>query len=167
MKRVALVLACIVLVMASVGTVAASADYAVRLPVVVSSRSVAPAMDLSIPYGAPVVSFWPEAGVPALLGYATPMGCSLSSIAALGSPLRNPDGFFVDPASDYSAWNPEAAHPPYLCTQINEPYWPAMCLPGGDGGWAPTTYITKNSHFEQRIDPDALLAYLEAQRDCR
>jgi hypothetical protein len=109
------------------------------------------------------VSFWPEPGIPAVLGYATP-GYNRTSIAWSNSPLMLPDGFFVDIDSDYSAYNPEANHPPKLCTQIGEPYRPAMCLPGGEGGWAPTICVTKNRAFESRVDPDELLAHLGATR---
>lgn len=57
----------------------------------------------------------------------------------------NPNSVYGDDTSDVSAYNPNATHPPLIVL------WPTQ---------KPVAYLTKNTAFTHRIDPDTMLTDL-------
>jgi len=153
MKRVALVLACIVLVMASVGTVAADGGYVVHLPLVTALASaVTPGAQIESLMAADAsvyilvfdgVSEWPVARFA--------LDCDdWTSLAAPDNWLRHPETSLGSPDGPYSAMNPGAELPPYVYDGNGQRIW-----------------ITENPSLSPRLDTTETLAYIDARSGCR
>jgi hypothetical protein len=162
MKRIVLVLACIVLVMCSVGSAVAQQHRLVYLPIATHKadeyaawRSLIVAMDGNA---------WIYAATGYEAGGYTYAGMITSEVTQSNS-LINPYGPYGDPASDYSirnpasmwgspdgpysAMNPEATDPPIIC-------WVDWAYEG-----VYQMRLTTNPTFPHRIDTIYLLAELE------
>jgi hypothetical protein len=153
MKRIVLVLACIVLVMASVGTVVADGGHVVHLPMVMANSAVMPTnplIEYLLTSSAAIYFAVYDGGSDLSLVGRFSLECN--DAAAIASPdhfIRRPGSMFGSPDGRFSAINPDAELPPYVYDVNGQRIW-----------------ITENPSLDPRLDTTETLTYIDAQSDC-
>jgi hypothetical protein len=154
MKRVALVLACVVLVMASVGTVVADGGHVVHLPMVMANSAVMPTnplIEYLLASSAAINLAAYDGGTDLPIVGRFSLECDdADAIASPDHFFRRPDSLVGSPDGRYSAMNPDAELPPYVYDENGQRVW-----------------ITENPTLSPRLDTTETLAYIDARSACR
>lgn len=154
MKRVALALACIILVMGSVSTIVADGGYTAQLPMVVANAGIvttSPQIEALLASEAAINFTVYDGGMDWPLVGRFSLECDdAASIASPDHCFRRPASMFGSPDGRLSAMNPDADLPPYVY----------------DGG-GQRIWISENPALSPRLDTTETLAYIDARSACR
>lgn len=156
MKRVAVILVCVGLVIASVGSVSAQGSHALLIPLAArAARIIAsdPNIERLIVADAVVFGADPEMGVSTPIATFTLDCADPESLASAGNALRDPVGAYGSPDSPLSAMNPAAVNPPIIAEYIG-------------GEWEAVAWCSLNASLSPRLDTAHVLSYMAARAEC-
>ena len=155
MKRVALIVACLVLVVVTMGPVSAESGYTVHVPVIAANVRIMtrdPFIESLIQYRAEVRSIVPDE-ITVFVGRFTLDCADPASLASPDNVLRDALNPYGSPTGPLSAWDPEATNPPGRTEVVL-------------GRLVMIERLTENANISPRLDTSDVLAYLSARAGC-
>jgi hypothetical protein len=156
MKQFALVLVCIGLVIASVGSVSAQSTHTVHVPMVaVDARIITnnPEIDRLTRLGVYVYGSDPRTSVHVPVAvFSLECGDAVALVSS-DNPINEATGTYGAPEGELSATNPGSNNPPIIAAMA-------------DGELTAIAWLTENPSLSPRLDTSDTLDYLRTRASC-